>query len=157
MRVQRLRCSSLSHAPACAVSLIPRMFGKKTVVTVQGLDWQRGSGDGCRGRFWNWVSGPRQDFPIRPSLFCERSRWCEMTGLRPQSSKQKRTVRKGGCVASSPYPARPAAHALSQISSSRSHGSSFAVKCRRKGASYVSFNPRIDSRLRQTSRMISTT
>ena len=48
-------------------SLIPRMFGKKTVVTVQGLDWQR--------RKWGWVSrqvlklgnGPRQDSRTRPS------------------------------------------------------------------------------------------
>lgn len=36
-------------------------------------------------------------------------------------------------------------------------GSSLAVKCRKNGASYSSFRPRMDSRLFQTSRIISTT
>ena len=32
-------------------SIFPRLFGKKTVVTVQGLDWQRKNGAGCQADF----------------------------------------------------------------------------------------------------------
>ncbi len=40
-------------------SCVPRILGAKTVVTVQGLDWQRKKWDGWRRRCCDWASVPR--------------------------------------------------------------------------------------------------
>ena len=67
-------------------SFLPRMVGKKTVVTVQGLDWQRASGDASPPGFCAGAKPQPLLFPMQRWSFRERCNAIIGTGITARRS-----------------------------------------------------------------------